>query len=141
MRVAFARPRPPSPAVARLRPPSPALARPRPPSPALTRPPSSPPAGELVSDLHDRPERMLAKGVIREIVPWKACRTYFYWRLKRRLAHMHLAAEISAARPSITADAAMQLVASAIPSAKATTDQKAYEALATLTAKSVVKEI
>jgi len=37
------------------------------------------------ADLHDRPGRMLAKGVIRDIVPWKRAREYFFWRLRRRL--------------------------------------------------------
>ena len=43
------------------------------------------PIGEIFADLHDRPERMLAKGVIRSIVSWKGARTYFYWRIKRRV--------------------------------------------------------
>jgi len=54
--------------------------------------PSYAPLGEIFCDLHDRPERMLAKGVIRDIVEWKGARTYFYWRLKRRLAEMELEA-------------------------------------------------
>ena len=37
------------------------------------------------ADLHDRPGRMLAKGVIRDVVPWKQSRRYFYHRLRRRL--------------------------------------------------------
>lgn len=44
--------------------------------------------GELFADLHDRPERMLAKGVIRAVVPWAESRTRFYHRLRRRLAEM-----------------------------------------------------
>lgn len=54
--------------------------------------PSYQPLGEIFCDLHDRPERMLAKGVIRDIVDWKSARTYFYWRLKRRLAEMEMEA-------------------------------------------------
>ena len=34
---------------------------------------------------------MLAKGVIRDIVAWKSCRAYFYWRLKRRVEELRLA--------------------------------------------------
>jgi len=52
--------------------------------------PSYQPLGEIFCDLHDRPERMLAKGVIRDIVEWKSARTYFYWRIKRRLAELQL---------------------------------------------------
>jgi hypothetical protein len=37
------------------------------------------------ADLHDRPERMLAKDAISRIVDWKAARVTFYWRLKRRV--------------------------------------------------------
>ena len=37
------------------------------------------------ADLHDTPGRMKAKGCIRQIVPWKRARSYFYWRLRRRL--------------------------------------------------------
>lgn len=38
------------------------------------------------ADLHDRPGRMKAKGVIRDVVDWTSSRQYFYWRLRRRLA-------------------------------------------------------
>merc|ERR1711970_1060196 len=38
------------------------------------------------ADLHDRPGRMKAKGVIREIVPWARAREYFFYRTRRRLA-------------------------------------------------------
>merc|ERR1719487_2128677 len=37
------------------------------------------------ADLHDRPGRMKAKGVIRDIVPWERAREYFFWRVRRRL--------------------------------------------------------
>ena len=35
--------------------------------------------------IHDTPTRMMAKGVIRDVVEWKDSRTKLYWRLKRRL--------------------------------------------------------
>ncbi|GJQ13401.1 hypothetical protein GpartN1_g5192.t1 [Galdieria partita] len=38
------------------------------------------------ADLHDTPGRMLAKKAIRKIVPWKEARSFFFWRLQRRLA-------------------------------------------------------
>merc|ERR1719149_409034 len=38
------------------------------------------------ADLHDRPGRMVAKGVIRDVVPWAEARPYFYHRVRRRLA-------------------------------------------------------
>lgn len=37
------------------------------------------------ADLHDTPERMLEKGCISEIVPWRTSRAFFYWRLRRCL--------------------------------------------------------
>ena len=37
------------------------------------------------SDLHDTPQRMLAKGVIQEIIDWKDARNFFYWKVRRRL--------------------------------------------------------
>jgi acetyl-CoA carboxylase/biotin carboxylase 1 len=38
------------------------------------------------ADLHDRAGRMVAKGVIRDSVEWPKARSYFHWRLRRRLA-------------------------------------------------------
>ncbi len=37
------------------------------------------------ADLHDRPQRMLQKGCIRDIVPWAGSRRYFIRRLRERL--------------------------------------------------------
>lgn len=42
------------------------------------------------ADLHDTPGRMKAKGVIRKLVPWAESRSYFYWRLTRRLREFEL---------------------------------------------------
>ena len=38
------------------------------------------------ADLHDRAGRMKAKGAIREVLVWEHSRSFFYWRLRRRLA-------------------------------------------------------
>ncbi|KAJ0397443.1 hypothetical protein P43SY_009298 [Pythium insidiosum] len=46
------------------------------------------------ADLHDTPGRMKAKQCIREIVPWRESRKFFYWRLKRQLAEFQLRREI-----------------------------------------------
>ena len=48
-----------------------------------------------LADLHDRPQRMLQKGVIREIVEWKTSREYFYWRLHRRVKELEIARELN----------------------------------------------
>jgi acetyl-CoA carboxylase/biotin carboxylase 1 len=53
-------------------------------------------------DLHDTPGRMKAKKVIREIVPWKKARIFFYWRLKRRLAEFSIRKQILQASSSGT---------------------------------------
>lgn len=37
------------------------------------------------ADLHDTPSRMMAKGVIRDIIEWRESRSRLFWRLKRRL--------------------------------------------------------
>jgi len=49
------------------------------------------------ADLHDRPGRMKAKGVIRDIVPWQRAREYFFWRVRRRLLQDALVKELKAA--------------------------------------------
>ncbi|KAJ8605817.1 hypothetical protein CTAYLR_000576 [Chrysophaeum taylorii] len=40
------------------------------------------------ADLHDTPVRMKAKSAIRDVVPWKRARSFFYWRLRRRLVEL-----------------------------------------------------
>ena len=92
--------------------------------------PSYQPLGEIFCDLHDRPERMLAKGVIREIVSWKKARTYFYHRLKRRTLEMGLATAL-AAQQGIEYEAALEHITAMIGNA-AGNDQAAHEALAAL---------
>ena len=86
--------------------------------------PSYQPLGEIFCDLHDRPERMLAKGVIREIVGWKGARSYFYWRLKRRLAEMRYAEQMATDK-RVSYDDAAKAIAATLPAS----DREAYEAL------------
>ena len=45
-------------------------------------------------ELHDTPGRMKAVGVIRQEVDWKRSRSYFYWRLRRKLAEFDLRKQI-----------------------------------------------
>jgi len=49
------------------------------------------------ADLHDRPGRMKAKGVIRAVVEWEHSREYFGWRVRRRLAQDSLVKQLRAA--------------------------------------------
>ena len=41
-------------------------------------------------ELHDTPGRMKATGVIEREVDWEHARTFFYWRLRRKLAEFDL---------------------------------------------------
>jgi acetyl-CoA carboxylase/biotin carboxylase 1 len=42
-------------------------------------------AAVMFADLHDTSNRLIEKGCISEIVPWRKSREWFYWRLKRIL--------------------------------------------------------
>jgi len=48
-------------------------------------------------DLHDTPGRIKAVGVIEKEVDWKEARTFFFWRLRRKLAEFDLRRKIMAA--------------------------------------------
>jgi len=89
--------------------------------------PSYQPLGEIFCDLHDRPERMLAKGVIRDIVPWKQARSYFFYRLKRRFKEMAIATALAKQR-GIEYEAALADLTASIGSAAAD-DKAAHAAL------------
>lgn len=41
-------------------------------------------------ELHDTPGRMKAVGVIEKAIEWKESRSYFFWRLRRKLAEFDL---------------------------------------------------
>jgi len=62
------------------------------------------------ADLHDRPGRMLAKGVIRDVVPWKRAREYFALRVRRRLAQDALIKELKAADDTLSHGACLNLL-------------------------------
>merc|ERR1719424_1204343 len=54
------------------------------------------------ADLHDRPGRMKAKGVIRDIVPWERAREYFFYRVRRRLLQDAMVSQLKAADEALT---------------------------------------
>lgn len=62
------------------------------------------------ADLHDRPERMKAVGVIEDIVPWESSRQIFYWKVKRRLAEKQLRNKITAAAADLGFAAQTELI-------------------------------
>ncbi|KAK9805253.1 hypothetical protein WJX72_008860 [[Myrmecia] bisecta] len=49
------------------------------------------------AEMHDTPVRMVAKGVLRGIVPWEAARPFLATRLQRRLSEAALVQEVRAA--------------------------------------------
>ena len=53
------------------------------------------------ADLHDTPERMLAKGVIRDVIEWRESRIKLYWRLKRRLHEKKMMGKIESTGASL----------------------------------------
>lgn len=49
------------------------------------------------ADLHDTPERMLEKGCINEILPWRTSRSWLHWRLRRLLMEHQIVKNVIAA--------------------------------------------
>jgi len=80
------------------------------------------------ADLHDRPGRMLAKGVIRDIVPWQRAREYFFWRLRRRLLQDALVAELKAADSALSHADCLAMLTSWIGEKASWSDDKAVVA-------------
>ena len=62
------------------------------------------------ADLHDTPGRMKAKGCINDIVPWPQARSFFFWRLKRRLLEAKLCSLVKAADPTQPIDQVLALL-------------------------------
>eukprot|EP00462_Mataza_sp_D1_P008469 CAMPEP_0175150646 /NCGR_PEP_ID=MMETSP0087-20121206/18007_1 /TAXON_ID=136419 /ORGANISM="Unknown Unknown, Strain D1" /LENGTH=2299 /DNA_ID=CAMNT_0016436657 /DNA_START=64 /DNA_END=6963 /DNA_ORIENTATION=+ len=60
--------------------------------------------------LHDTPGRMLAKGVIEEVIPWAQARKIFYWKLKRKLLQLRYTKAIQAQDSSHDWQSAQDLV-------------------------------
>lgn len=60
------------------------------------------------ADLHDTPERMLEKGCINEIIPWRTSRSWLHWRLKRLLLEHQLVKKIIAAHDNANIDQARE---------------------------------
>merc|ERR1711998_59121 len=62
------------------------------------------------ADLHDTPGRMAATGVIAKEVPWSQSRSFFYWRLRRRLAEFHIRTQVMKNDSKITVLEAADLI-------------------------------
>ena len=63
------------------------------------------------ADMHDKAERMRAKGIVRKVVPWKNARRFFYWRLRRAVVEDALAHSILATQDSMSFAEAKDMVA------------------------------
>lgn len=64
------------------------------------------------AQMHDTPVRMLAKGVLKGIIPWENSRKFFALRLKRRLAEEALYKHVASADASISLPTAKDMVKS-----------------------------
>jgi len=62
------------------------------------------------ADLHDRPGRMKAKGVINSAVEWSESRRFFFHRLRRRLTEERLKREIAQSNPLLTPSQVSELL-------------------------------
>ncbi|CAG9801571.1 unnamed protein product [Chironomus riparius] len=62
------------------------------------------------ADLHDTPERMLEKGCISEIVPWRTSRVWLYWRLRRLILEDHFVKKILNVQQSLSVGQAKSML-------------------------------
>jgi acetyl-CoA carboxylase/biotin carboxylase 1 len=62
------------------------------------------------AQMHDGPARMLAKGVLRGVVPWAGSRAFFAARLRRRLAEDALLRHVAAADAGVDRAEALALL-------------------------------
>merc|ERR1719326_2411740 len=77
------------------------------------------------ADLHDRPGRMKAKGVVRDIVPWERAREYFFWRVRRRLMQDAIVSELKAADGSLAHAECLRMLGEWVGGAASWEDDKA----------------
>jgi len=72
-------------------------------------------AAEVLCDMHDTPVRMIAKGAIRAIVPWREARAFFFWELKKQLIVFNIRQQLRAQKPGMSLDHATREVLSWYP--------------------------
>jgi len=66
------------------------------------------------ADLHDRANRMKAKGTIRDALDWSESRRFFYWRLKRRLQEERAVQSLSKADSTLSRETCLEIIEKAI---------------------------
>jgi acetyl-CoA carboxylase/biotin carboxylase 1 len=64
------------------------------------------------AQMHDTPQRMMAKGVLRGVVPWIKSRAFFSARLRRRMAEESLLCHIKAADSEVSRGNAVSMLRS-----------------------------
>ena len=74
------------------------------------------------ADLHDTPERMLEKGCINEIVPWRTSRAWLYWRLRRLLLEDSFIKKIVKAQDNLSVGQAKEMLRRWLVEDKGTTE-------------------
>ncbi|MEW5311712.1 MAG: hypothetical protein WDW38_003401 [Sanguina aurantia] len=62
------------------------------------------------ADMHDTPQRMMAKGVLAGVVPWQQCRSFFATRLRCRLVEQQLLRHVASTDPTMPRDMAVGLI-------------------------------
>ena len=70
---------------------------------------------------------MHEKGVIQDVVPWKKSRSYFYWRLRRRLAEKEAISRIIEAHQKLTYSQALTMLRRWYVEDKEATDDYLWE--------------
>ncbi|KAJ3215866.1 acetyl-coenzyme-A carboxylase [Dinochytrium kinnereticum] len=63
-----------------------------------------------VADLHDRPGRMQAKGLVSKVISWRQSRRFFYWRLLRRISEDTIVRKMLEAKPDFKRQECMDLI-------------------------------
>ncbi|KEI40541.1 uncharacterized protein L969DRAFT_22502 [Mixia osmundae IAM 14324] len=74
------------------------------------------------ADLHDRSERMKAKGTIREELEWQNSRRFFYWRLRRRLAEESFLLQLARADVLLSRQARLAALSTLVASLEVNVD-------------------
>jgi acetyl-CoA carboxylase/biotin carboxylase 1 len=63
-----------------------------------------------IADLHDRPQRMLGKNVIQEVVEWQSARRIFYWKLLCRINEQALIAKLMKCDKTLNINSAREMI-------------------------------
>lgn len=79
------------------------------------------------ADLHDTPERMLEKGCINAIIPWRTSRSWLHWRLNRLILEHQLVKKIIGAHDNRNVDQAKETLCRWFVEDKGTTEAHLWD--------------